>query len=619
MDISALLSPQDSPVRETPPPVARSSPKRTARNKSSTNPKIGQSPLSKTSLPSSSPRRAKLQARPAMPSPTTSLPGPTVVSAVRTLPIDNSRPERQLSTSGMDILVDLASMQYHQQEARANAGGLRSVEVFDNQHSPSGILPTLHTLSRPQPVSRSSLELSMTDVPTSTPPPRTFTAASLSESDLETVAQLVSYLAENPFAYQSHVQLVKLLHRGLVSHASVSDPHSYDLLLDLKQATEAMDGRFAIGEDLWADRLQDQQLLANSLEDCIGVVESFKKAVQEEAGSTRLWLMYGDWMESLYHTAHHVTENERSRDDLSILQCWSIEDRSMAAELFGKTQLKEIWQQGVDETRYRIHDSHLVWDRYTDFLLQDLAQAPTSDSVLALTRHFMDRLQVPHSTWEQTFQTFSTFTSTYDNVNYEETMVAANQLGADAKNKYATREVMEVRLQRAVENGDKDAEWTVYAEYLDWELSQNRKRKAFSFELVNSLYQRVNLRFPADTSFWEDYLAFLVDEAASNQSQGTSSMKVSERASRHCPWSGTLWTQYLQGAEREDLSFTEIGHIKHKATSTGLLDAGGMEEILKVHTAWCGFLRRRAFQPNSTDEDLDVAEVKVFIYFIDFS
>ena len=600
MDISALLSPQDSPIRETPSPVARSSPKRTARNKSSTNSKIGQSPLSKTSLPSSSPRHAKLQARPAMPSPTTSLPGPTVVSAVSTPPMDNIRPERQLSTSGMDILVDLASMQYHQQEARANAGGLRSVE-------------TMHTLSRPQPVSRSSLELSMTDVPTSTPPPRTFTAASLSETDLETVAQLVSYLAENPFAYESHIQLVKLLHRGLVSHATVSNPHSYDLLLDLRQATEAMDARFAIGEDLWVDRLQDQQLLANSLEDCIGVVESYKKAVQEEAGSTRLWLMYGDWMESLYRTAHHVTENERSRDDLSILQCWSVEDRSMAAEIFGKKQLMEIWQQGVDETKFRIPDSHLVWDRYTEVLLQDLAQAPTSDSVLALTRHFMDRLQVPHTTWEHTFQTFSTFTSTYDNVNYEDTMVVANQLGADAKNKYANREVMEVRLQRAVENGDKDAEWTVYAEYLDWELSQNRKRKAFSFELVNALYQRANIRFPADTSFWEDYLAFLVDEASSHQ------LRVSERASRHCPWSGTLWTQYLQGAERGDLSFTEIGHIKHKATSTGLLDAGGMEEILKVHTAWCGFLRRRAFQPNSTDEDLDVAEVKVCMYSVDLS
>ena len=530
----------------------------------------------------------------------------------------DSHSERQHSTSGMDTLADLASMQHHQHEARANAGGLRSVEVFDTQLSPSRILPSLHTLSRPLSVSRGSLELGISDVRTSTPPTRLFTAKSLSESDLETVAQLVSYLAENPFAYESHIQLVKLLHRGFVSHvypasasAAQGNPHTYDLLQDLRQATEAMDARFALGEDLWADRLQDQQLLANSLEDCIGVVESYKKAVQEEAGSTRLWTMYGDWMLSLYNAAHHTAANEKSGEDLSMLQSWSDEDILVAAEVFGRQQLLAIWQQAIEETRYRIHDSHLVWDRYTDFLLQDLAKEPTSDGVLALTRHFMDRLLIPHSTWDDTFQTFSTFTSTYDNRNYEETMVTANKFDADAKNKYSNREAMELRLRGAMEAGDKSAEWTVYTEYLEWELSQSRKKKSFSFELINSLYQRANIRFPSDTNFWEDHLSFLVDEVTSHQRQGTSPMQVLERATRHCPWSGTLWAQYLQAAERENLPFTNIGQIKHKATSTGLLDAGGMEEILKVHTAWCGFLRRRAFQPESTDEDLDVAEVGI--------
>ena len=622
MDISSLLSPQDSPVRETPPPppsTARGSPKRAGRNKPSSNPKVGQSPLSRTSLPaSSSPRHAKLHAYPTMPSPPTSAPGPTVASAVRTPPIDSNHTERQHSTSGMDTLADLASMQHHQQEARANAGGLRSVEVFDTQNSPVRVLPSIHALSRPPSVSRASLDLGMPDVPTSTPPPRMFTAKSLSESDLETVAQLVSYLAENPFAYESHIQLVKLLHRGFVSHVTAGsastaqgNPHTYDLLQDLRQATEAMDARFALGEELWADRLQAQQLLASSLEDCIGVVESHKKAVQEEAGSTRLWLMYGDWMLSLYGAAHPTAGNDALKEDLSIQQGWSDEDRMVAAEVFGRQQLLEIWKQGADETGYRMHDGHLIWDRYTDFLLLDLVREPTSNGVLALTRHFMDRLQIPHSTWDITFQRFSTFTSTYDNMNYEETMVTANRLGADAKNKYANRDALEIKLQRAVEMGDRDAEWTVYAEYLEWELSQSRKRKNFSFELINSLYQRATIRFPSDTNLWEDYLSFLVEEVNSHQRQGTSPMQALERATRHCPWSGTLWAQYLQAAEQEDLPFTSIGHIKHKATSTGLLDAGGMEEMLKVHTAWCGFLRRRAFQPDSTDEELDVAEVGI--------
>ena len=36
-----------------------------------------------------------------------------------------------------------------------------------------------------------------------------------------------------------------------------------------------------------------------------------------------------------------------------------------------------------------------------------------------------------------------------------------------------------------------------------------------------------------------------------------------------------------------------------------------MNEVLKITTAWCGYLRRRAFTSNSTDEDMDVAEVGI--------
>lgn len=60
-------------------------------------------------------------------------------------------------------------------------------------------------------------------------------STSMSETDLQTIAQLVEYIAANPFAYESHVQLIKLLHQGLVSHvytdSSVTgDPHTYELL-----------------------------------------------------------------------------------------------------------------------------------------------------------------------------------------------------------------------------------------------------------------------------------------------------------------------------------------------------------------------------------------------------
>lgn len=507
-------------------------------------------------------------------------------------------------------------MQHHQQIARATAGGLRSAEVYDTQLSPS-ILPSLHTIPRPTASARSSYELKITDAPAQTPPRRTFTATSLSEKDLETISQLVDYLAENPYTYESHVQLVNLLHQGLASHVypassriAQGDPYTYDLLEDLRQAREAMDARFAMGEDMWVDWLQDQQLLARTLDDRIAVMESCQRAVEEETGSTRLWRLYGDWMLSLYRNAHGQQQvSADSNGPTGQPQGWSDEDKLVGREVFGWQIMMEVWRRGMLETKWRIDDSHLIWDPYTELLMQDLTNL-TSDAIATMKAHFVDRLQTPHATWDNTFQAFSTFISSYDNIAYEDTMVATNQRGADARHKYGMREGLEAALRRAREAGDRDTEWNAYADYIDWELSQSRKKGIFSFDLTNTLYQRAILRFPTGTSLWEDYVIFLTDEIGNPNLHGMC-LSAAERASRHCPWSGSLCSQYLLAAEREDRSFEDIGHIKHKATSTGLLDAGGMEEVLKVLTSWCGYLRRQAFRKGSTDEELDVAEVGI--------
>lgn len=514
----------------------------------------------------------------------------------------------------MDTLADLASMQHHQQTARANAGGLRSAEVYDSQHSDKTILPSLHIIPRPTASARSSYELKVTDAPAHTPPRRTLTSTSLSEKDQETIAQLVDYLTENPYTYESHVQLVNLLHQGFVSHVypastrtAQGDPYSYELLEELRRAREAMDARFAMGEDMWMDWLQDQQSLARTLDDRIAVMESCQRAVEEETGSTRLWKLYGDWMLALYRIAHgQEPDTPDPNGSTGQSQDWSEEDKLVGREVFGRQIMMEVWRQGMLETKWRIDDSHLIWDTYTELLMQDLTN-PTSDAVATIKAHFLDRLQTPHATWDNTFQAFSTFISSYDDIAYEETMVVTNQRGADAKHRYGMREGLEAALRRSKEAGDRDKEWNAYADYIDWELSQSRIKGIFSFELTNTLYQRAILRFPIGTSLWEDYVIFLTDEIGNHGM----CLPVAERASRHCPWSGSLWSQYLLAAEREDRSFEDIGHIKHKATSTGLLDAGGMEEVLKVLTSWCGYLRRQAFRKDSTDEELDVAEVGI--------
>lgn len=529
---------------------------------------------------------------------------------------DGHRPARQGSTPGMDTLADLASMQLHQQTTRANAGGLRSTEIYDSQGSATpAVLSGVHGVHGPLPA-RGSLDHTMVEAPSRTAPTRTFTTKALSEAELQTVAHLITYLATNQFAYESHVQLIDLLHRGFRSHIQYNsrsttegDPRNYELLADLRSARESMDARFAVGERIWVDWIEDEEMLATTFDECIAVMELCQKAVQEEPGSTRLWSLNARWTTSLYVAATGDSSVQEVVQPSHDIQTWSDEDRMVAGEVCNWQQMIDVWDRGVRATKWRMDKSHLLWDPYTELLLLRLESSPSPDGILQLKAHFLERLQTPHATWDSTFQMFSNFTSRYENQSYEDIMATVNQQCSTTKTIYQARELLELAVKRADESNSSDALLSTFSDYINREMGQNRKKHAFVFEIVDTLYQRALLSFPANTELWEGYFMFLTEEVVSHSRSDVELLSVLDRSTRHCPWSGSLWSQYLLAAERQRMPFPDIGQIKHKATSTGLIDAGGLEDVVQVYVAWCSILRRRAFQEESTDEELDVAEV----------
>ncbi|KAL8803424.1 MAG: hypothetical protein Q9223_006211 [Gallowayella weberi] len=378
-------------------------------------------------------------------------------------------------------------------------------------------------------------------------------------------------------------------------------------------AREAMDAGFSVGEELWLHRIKDEELHAMtlSLDDCVTVINLYERAVQEEAASTKLWLRFARWMTSLYVAAQQDALAREAVDSLHDIQSWSDEDNMVAIEVYDWRLLIDVWARGAKATRWRIDESHLLWDPYTALLLLQLERVPTAEGVAQMKNHFLERLQTPHATWEHTFQMFSTFISRYEDQSYERIMTTVNQECAATKAAYGAREMFELALTRAHDSGDKGLQSRTFSEYIEWESAQSRRKHAFVFELVEVLYQRALLGSPANTELWEGYVMFLNEEIVSHCRRDVDLMSVLDRSTRHCPWSGSLWSQYLLAAERQRISYKEIDQIKHKATSTGLLDKGGLEEILQVYVAYCSILRRRAFQEESTDEDLDVAEVGI--------
>jgi RNA recognition motif-containing protein len=617
MDINSLLSPQDSPAPETPPPARaspskrpplRHQPSRTPSGLShqlSSSPQPPQPPQPSSSgyhygAPSSHAQTAHPQhAGPAaLHSPSmAAYTNGRVHSAASTPPVD-ARPQlasprdprntppnplhRQVSTPGMDALADLASMQHVQHSARQQSAGQRpSITMQNIPRSISGGSDFSFREPSPQPA-------------------RNFYSGALDEASLDTLNQLEKALKDNPFDYYSRVSFITILRQGLQTVLQAGDATSgaalpYNLLPVLREAYEAMNRKYGLGEQLWTSRINDEKALARSVEERMAVLELCLEAVREEPYSTSLWSLYGEYASHLFACAWGPNAPET----------WPEEDQMIGRELFTTELLVDTWQRAADSVKHNINDSSRVWDRYLQVLQEDLDRRFSREKAGRVAGFFTERLKQPHATWDSTLSNFSTFNSRYNPDNYEAIMEHAVKQNAHIKKTYALREEFEFRLSRAMQDGDQNAEYYAFTRYLKWE---KKTIGVSSFRLVNAVFERAHVRFPVDPGLWEDHAEFLIWQNNSS----VSLLDVLERATRHCPWSGSLWSHRILTLEAEHRGFREIEAVKHGATGSGMLEHTDLEELIKVQIAWCGYLRRKAFDASkATEDDVDIAEVGI--------
>lgn len=449
----------------------------------------------------------------------------------------------------------------------------------------------------------------MAEAPAQTPPPRSFTSTALSDAESQMVTDLLKYLNENSYAYESHVQLINLVHKGFLAHtyppgdatnATPNDPRNYGLLAELRQARDAMDTRFAVGEDIWLEWLADEMLLAKTGEQRIAVTELFQKAVQDEPASIKLWQAYADWVDANYKACNDM---EGATQD-----GFTDEDKEMCRELFTLDMLTTVLEQALPATQWRIDESHLLWNRHAEIVMRALPTSPTEADVQRLRNMFMQRLQIPHATSAETAQQMLwPIVNKYYPSNWEDIMDQANEVAEPARRQVSLREEHESNLQRAVQAGDQTAMFNAFSAYLQWE-RKHRNRGVFGQELCSGLYERALLRFPTYTDWWLDYVDLV---SSTTDSTAPSVLPLIERATRHCPWSGDLWARRILRSDVEGKPHYDIEATKHRATNSGLLDVGGMEELLKVLQQWCSYLRRHAFSATASEDDLDTAEVGI--------
>jgi RNA recognition motif-containing protein len=355
-----------------------------------------------------------------------------------------------------------------------------------------------------------------------------------------------------------------------------------------------------VGEDSWVDYVDQARRAAKNLESRVHVVELYRKAVAAEPGSLKTWLAYCEYFWSLY-TAFQSHGPGLSSDELA-----------QGRDIFTLDSALHLWSEAYDAIKYRLSDSHELWNRWISLEMEQLSRTRTPEGVRRITHLYRDRLQVPHVTWDQTSQTFSTFLSDFNRGAWEQTMQEVTRNAQQAKRLLAARDPFESRLHAAAKAG-RDSEYrTVFREYLEWEMLQSRRnndKPEIGVDMCCGLFERglSGAFFSLDESTWNEYVIFVAQQRFGPQSQ--SLLRVMQRAVDHCPWSGVLWSRYILFAEEAKLPLSEIAHIKHTAMSKKELFRDGMSGLIDMYVAWCGFLKRTAMNPNASDEDVDVADV----------
>ncbi|KAF3008501.1 Splicing factor [Curvularia kusanoi] len=596
MDINSLLSPSDSPAQTPPPQPSHASPsllgarspnKRPGRQQmpsrtpSGLSQQITSSPqvhLAHQKIPSPGYGHLTNGARAIHSATSTPQPLGSPHDAVMTPP---SHMYRQASTPGMDALADLASMQHQQQAVRQSSlPHQRPVTLQHLGQHLSGDSVTSAAMSE------------------HSPRPRSFATRSLDQQHIDYLEQLDRDLSENPFNYYSHLALVTTLHQGFQKHLESieASPHDYELIHILRDAYRVMSDKYPLGETLWHYRLNDEKMLAGNSEERMGVLELHKQATHDEPYSAKLWAAYGEYVSYLVACSWEQVPPEE----------WSEEDKLIGRELFQPQLLVEALQQGAERVKYNLQESNLVWDRYLQVLEEDLERTGLSqEKVTTIASIYNERLGQPHATWSHTRSRYISFIQRYNLGDPEQVNEQVTQKNSHIIQQCANREDYEFKVLQAIQQGDQAAEYHAVTRYLKWE---KKTMGVYSFPLVNALYERATLRFPVDPSLWEDHVEFLIWQ----NDRSVDLLNVLERATRHCPWSGSLWSHRILTLEVENKAFAEIEHVKHTATGTGLLEHSDIEEIIKVQIAWCGYLRRRAFEdPKATDDDADIAEVGI--------
>ncbi|KAF8798785.1 hypothetical protein BYT27DRAFT_7202479 [Phlegmacium glaucopus] len=400
---------------------------------------------------------------------------------------------------------------------------------------------------------------------------------------LDALANILNDVAEKPYDPSTHARHIRLTQsmEGMES--------------EITSAMEMMTQFLAAGDEVWLPLINDK-VRELDLDTEEGVVELLALYRRAESDYISISILQKH-LEFLIERHAQYSSGEQLKPNA-------------LGELFSTAWTREAIDEVVKKGASYLTQSYRLWDAQRDWELEILEIAPNHEKptlVAHVQTLHLNRLHQPHSNLEETFQSYSSFTTKYlPPQDYEGLLVSASKIRGQSTRNYDRREPMELSLSKL------DNPLAAYTQYIGYE----RRAKHPDLFVTRGIYERAiaeaaKRRFNGEPGaegflriFWSGY-----GDALRILHAGVDvELEIYRRAVRSVPGSGEVWARYIRLLERiidteEDTSNLEtVAEIFNRAID-GKLVQSEIDQLASVVLARASYERRRS-EAGSEDEDI---------------
>ncbi|CAH3157953.1 unnamed protein product [Porites lobata] len=367
------------------------------------------------------------------------------------------------------------------------------------------------------------------------------------------IQQLELQVESNPYHYDSHVQLIKLLRE------------SGDLDR-VRNARESMSKIFPLTQELWSEWLKDEMPLACIPEQKENLISLFERAVKDYQ-SVQLWILYCQFM----------MDTMEGEDSLQGVR--SIFEKAIIATGLHVTEGSSIWE-GYREFETDILESleQMVTEENRETMMEKISAQ--KERVLSV---FKRQLAVPLLGMQATFREFEDW--------LEYSVPDAVKIAYDK----AVAKLEECLAHEDTLASAQPPKTTEYKSYLEYELKKGDPAR------IQCLYERAIKDNCLVGDMWTEYTSYL----DSTLKIATVVIPVHERAVRNCPWVSLLWQNYIRALERTGQDNNKVKETLDTALGCGFSTS---DDYLQLWHSYCDYMRRKT--DDWTEDGQQVKELR---------